>query len=224
MRRKNKMHIKKTKIPKTWPVPRKGKKKRYVAIPSHATGKGISLLFLLRDVLKIATTRKEAKYMTLNGMIKVNNKIRKNENFPVQVLDTLNLDKNKKNYRLQIENKKFALIDIKEKDAGTKIVKIIGKKILKNKKIQMNLDDGQNILTKEKFSIGDSVVLNTKENKVTKILPLKIGAKVEIILGKHAGEKGELKGFEELIRGRDYKIKLEGKEVILPYKTILVIA
>jgi len=52
---------------------------------------------------------------------------------------------------------------------------------------------------------------------------LKVGAKVEIVLGKHAGEKGELVGFEELVRGRDYKIKLEDKTVSLPYKTILVI-
>jgi len=68
------MHIKKTQIPKSWPVLRKGKK--FVAVPSHATTKGITLLFLLRDVLKIAKTRKEARYMTLNGMVKVNNKIR----------------------------------------------------------------------------------------------------------------------------------------------------
>jgi ribosomal protein S4E len=55
-------------------------------------------------------------------------------------------------------------------------------------------------------------------------LPLKEGAKVEIIVGKHAGEKGELVGFEELTRGRTYVIKLEDKTVSLPYKTILVIA
>ena len=216
-------HIKKTQMPKTWPVPRKGKRKRFVAVPSHATSKGISLLYLLRDVLHIAATRKEARYMTLNGMVKVNNKIRHDENFPVQVLDTLNLDKSGKNYRLQIENKKFALIEIDAKKAETKIVKIRGKKILDGNKIQMNLDDGQNILTNEKFSVGDSVIMNTKENKVTKILSLKEGASVEIISGKHAGEKGKLVGFEELVRGRNYKIKLENGEVSLPFKTILVI-
>ena len=217
------MHIKKTEMPKTWPVPRKGKRKRYVAVPSHATSKGISLLFLLRDVLHLAATRKEARYMTLNGMVKVNNTARKDENFPVQVLDTLNLDKAKKNYRLQIHNKKFILVEITSEQAKTKIAKITGKKILKDNKIQMNLDDGQNFLFTKKFSVGDSAVLDTKENKILNILPLKVGAKVEIVLGKHAGEKGELAGFEELIRGRDYKIKLENKEVSLPYKTVLVI-
>jgi len=217
-------HIKKTQMPKSWPVPRKGRGKRFVAVPSHATSKGISLLFLLRDVLKIAKTRKEVRRMTLGGMVKVNNKVRKDEDFPVQVFDVLNLEKAKLNYKLEIVNKKFKLMEVSAKEADSKIVKIRGKKILGAKKIQMNLDDGQNIMTAEKFSVGDSVLLNTKEDKIVKILPLKEGAKVEIVLGKHAGEKGELVGFEELVRGRNYQIKLEDKTVSLPYKTILVIA
>jgi len=226
-------HIKKTQMPRSWPVPRKGGKKRFVAVPSHATSKGISLLFLLRDVLKIVKTRKEARHMTFNGMVKVNNKVRKDENFPVQVFDTVNLssrddpagpDKVILNYKLEIVNKKFSLVEISAKEADIKIVKIVGKKTIGKDKVQMNLDDGQNVLTKEKFSVGDSVVLNTKENKIVKVLPLKEGANIEVILGKHAGEKGELVGFEELVRGRNYKIKLEDKTVSLPYKTILVIA
>ena len=210
-------------MPTSWPVPRKGKRKRFIAVPSHATKKCISLLFLLRDVLKLAKTRKEAKYMTLNGMVKVNNHARKDVNFPVQVLDTVNLERANLNYRLEIVNKKFSLAEISTKDAERKIVKIVGKKTLGIKKVQMNLDDGQNFITKEKFSVGDSIVLNTKEDKIEKILPLKEGAKIEVILGKHAGKKGELSGFKELIRGRDYIIKLEDRTVSLPYKTILVI-
>ena len=216
-------HIKKTQMPKSWPVPRKGRGKRFVAVPSHGISKGISLLFLLRDVLKIAKTRKEVRYMTLNGMVKVNNKVRKDENFPVQVFDSVNLERAKLNYRLEIVNRKFSLKKISAKDAESKIVKIGGKTILAKGGVQMNLDDGQNFLSKERFSVGDSVVLNSVENKVKKILPLEEGAKVEIVLGKHAGEKGELVGFEELVRGRNYKIKLESGEVSLPFKTILVI-
>ena len=217
-------HIKKTKMPNAWPVPRKGKGKRYVAVPSHATGKGISLLFLLRDVLKFAQSRKEVRHMTLNGMVMVNNRVRHDENFPLQVFDVLNLEKAKKNYKLEIVNKKFSLVEISDKEDGSKIVKIIGTKILDKGKVQMNLDDGQNFLSDVKFSVGDSVVLDTKKNVVSKVLGLKEGAKVGVIGGKHAGEKGELVGFEELVRGQNYEIKLENGTVRLPYKTILVIA
>jgi small subunit ribosomal protein S4e len=226
-------HIKKTVMPKTWPVPRKGRGKRFVAVPSHGTGKGISLLFLIRDVLGVAKTRKEVRHMTLNGMVKINNKVRHDENFPVNVLDVLKLDASAGSgrreaggalyYRLEIVNKKFNLVKIDAKEADSKIVKIIGKSILSGGLVQMNLRDGQNFLSKVKFSVGDSVLLDTKKNVVSKILNLKKGAKVEIISGKHAGEKGELVGFEDLTRGRNYEIKLENSNVKLPYKTILVI-
>jgi len=225
-------HLKKTVMPKTWPVPRKGKGKRFVAVPSHGTSKGISLLFLLRDVLGIAKTRKEVRYMTLNGMVKINNKARTDENFPVNVLDVVSLcaqiaDRKSQVadlfYRLEIVNKKFNLIEIEAKDADSKVVKIVGKKIISGGKVQMNLMDGQNFLSDVKFSVGDSVVIDTKKDVISKVLGLKKGAKVEVIAGKHAGENGELIGFEDLTRGRNYEIKLESGTVSLPYKTILVI-
>ena len=210
-------------MPTTWPLPRKNHKKNFISIPSHASSKCISVLFLLRDVLKIAKTRKEAKYMTLTGYVKVNNKVRKDEDFPVQVFDVISLEKAKLNYRLEIVNRRFHLVEISDKEAQLKIVKIGGKKILGEGKVQMNLDDGQNFITKEKFSVGDSIVLNTKENKIEKILSLKEGAEVEIILGKHAGNKGKLIRFENMVNGRNYVVKLNDKEVSLPFKTLLVI-
>ncbi len=217
------MHIKKSKMSKTWPVPRKGKGKRFIAVPSHSANKGISVLFVLRDLLGIVRTRKEARHMALEGLVKVNNQIRKDENFPVQVFDTINLDKAKLNYRLEIVNKKFSLKKISAKEAETKVVKISGKTIMGKNLVQMNLEDGRNILTKDKFSVGDSIVLDTVKGGIKKVLPLKEGANIEIISGKHAGEKGKLKGFEGLSRGKNYVIELNGSEVRLPYKTILVI-
>lgn len=217
------MHIKRSKMPTSWPLPRKKKAQRFIAVPSHSSGAGISLLFILRDLLKIAKTRKEARYMTLNGFVKVNHKIRKDENFPVIVSDVITLEKEKLNYRVEIVNKKFTLKQIAEKDSGKKIVKIIGKKVLGVDSLQMNLGDGYNFITKERFSVGDSAVVNTKEDKIEKILPLKEGAKIEVVIGKHVGEKGKLIGFKELTRGRDYIIKLNEGEVVLPYKSILVI-
>ena len=214
-------YLKRSEMSKSWPVPRKGT--AYIARSSHMQNDGISLLFLLRDVLRLAKTRKEVRSMTLAGEIKVNNKIRKDEAFPVQVFDVLNLESMKKNYRLDIVNRKFKLVEVSGKEASTKIVKISGKKILDSKVIQMNLADGQNFISKEKFSVGDSIVLNTKDDKIEKILPLGAGSRVEIISGKHAGEKGELKSTSKLVRGNVYKIKIGDKEVDLPPKTILVI-
>ena len=69
------MHKKRNQMPTSWPLPRKDRKRRFISVPSHSLSRGISLLFVLRDVLKIVRTRKEARYMTLNGFVKVNNKV-----------------------------------------------------------------------------------------------------------------------------------------------------
>jgi len=214
-------HLKRQEIPKTWPVPRKGTK--FIAVASHAKRKSIPLLFILRDILGIAKTRKEAKRIVFQGDVKINNKLRKDEVFPVQVFDVISLEKTKKNYRLEIVNKKFQLKEISDKEAGKKIVKISGKKILGKGKVQINLEDGGNFLIKEEFSVGGSAVLNTNENKIEKILELKEGANIEVISGKHAGEKGKVKAIEQLEKTRRYLIKLKDKEVELPLKTLLVI-
>ena len=215
------MHLKRNKIPKTWPIPRKGSK--YILVANHSTTKGIPLAIILRDILKLAKTKREARKITLSGQILVNNKIRKDEKFPIQLFDIIQIPKLKKNYKLIIENKKFKLIEIQEKESDKKIVKIIGKKSLKGNKVQINLEDGQNFITKEKFSVGDSAIINTKQNKIEKILPLRSGNKIEIIAGKHAGEVGIIKNPTKIGNKTMYEIKLKEKTVKLPLKSILVI-
>lgn len=215
------MYKKRTKMLKEWPIARKGSK--YIAVANHASNKSIPLLVVLRDILGIVKTKKEAKYVLFNSEIKVNNKVRKSEKFPLQVFDTISIDKMKVNYKLVIDSNKFKLIEVKGKDADTKIVKIIGKKLLSKARTQMNLEDGQNFITKDKFSVGDSVLLNTKENKIEKILELKKGCNIEVVSGKHSGEKGTLKEIISLEKGKRYLIKLKDAEVKLPFKTILVI-
>lgn len=208
-------------MPREWPVERKGTK--YITLSNHSSVKSIPLLVVLRDILGIAKTKREAKYILFNEEIKVNNKIRKDEKYPVQAFDSIHIEKLGKNYKMIIENKKFKLVEVSDAESNKKIIKIIGKKLLGKGVLQMNLEDGQNILTKDKFSVNDSIVMNTKDNKIVKILPLKEGANIEVISGKHAGEKGKLKSINVLERGKKYLIKLKEKEVELPIKTILVI-
>lgn len=215
------MHIKKNVMPATWPVPRKGSK--YIAVPTHGFKKGITVLYILRDILKIVRSRREAKYMTMNKMVKVNNKIRIDEAFPVLVFDSITLDKSNKSYRLEMVNRKFVLKEINKKDAESKIVKIIGKRVISKSKIQMNLEDGQNFITSQKFSVGDSVVIDTIHDKIIKVLPLKEGSKIDVVIGRHSGKSGKIVRFEELTKGKSYLVKFDDGEVSLPLKSILVV-
>lgn len=215
------MHLKRNEAPKTWAIPRKGTK--FLAVPKHAKKNGLPLLFIFRDLLKVARTRKEVKKILQNGDVQVNQKVRRDEMYSVQVFDVVTVEKTNKNYKMEIVKGKFALKEIDSKEAGEKIVKIIGKKFVKKGKVQANLEDGQNFIYDKEFGLGDSAVINFEDKKISKILPLKKGAKVEIISGKHAGEIGELKDIEKLDKITRYKIKLGDSEVKVPLKTFIVI-
>ena len=53
------MHIKRKTIGNFWPVPRTGTK--YMAVPSHEENNSLSLILVIRDVLKLVKTKKELK-------------------------------------------------------------------------------------------------------------------------------------------------------------------
>jgi small subunit ribosomal protein S4e len=124
----------------------------------------------------------------------VNGKPAVDEKNSVLLFDTLGIVPLKKNYRMNLtKNGKFFLEEISEKDIEKKITKIINKKMLKGKRTQLNCIDGRNILSNEKCKINDSIVVNLKNNKIEKILPLKEKAKVIVFSGKHAGKLEKLK-------------------------------
>ena len=53
------MHLKRQNTPKSWPIHRKGTK--YIVRPQFNPRKGVPILILLRDMLKVAKNRKEVK-------------------------------------------------------------------------------------------------------------------------------------------------------------------
>jgi len=189
-------HLKRQNFPKSWPVPRKGSK--FIV---KTSSKGIPVLILLRDILKIARTRKEIKKAIFEKNILVCGKIIKDEKKNMELFDVLTLVPSKKNYRLVLSEKgKYELKEIKESEKDKKVSKIINKKILKKKKIQLNLLDGRNYLTDLKCSVNDSAIIDLKKNKVEKCLNLKENAKISIIGGKHTGKQGTIQKIDKKLK------------------------
>lgn len=195
------MHLTRNEVPRTWPIPRKGTKS--IVVPKNNKANGIPLLILLRDMLKIGEKRKEIEKIMREGKIKVNGKVVKDEKYALVVLDILSLGD--KSYKLVLKNKKFNLEETKEKE---KIVKIVGRKILKGKKVQINLGDGRNIMTSEKLNIGDSVAINF-EGKIARKIELKENAKVMVISGSHIGEEGKVERIDEKNKTADIRMVKE---------------
>jgi len=188
------MHLKRQEIPKNWPVYRKGTK--YVVRPSSDIKKGLPLLVLMRDMMEIAQNRKEVKRSIHMGSILVNSKPVIDDKSSVVLFDVITIVPEKKSYRLTLtEGGKMEAKEIKDGEAGIEVSKIRNKKILKGKKIQLNLEDGNNYLSEIKCNTNDSVVVNLKERKVEKCIPLAEKAKALVFAGKHAGKSGVIKNI-----------------------------
>ena len=216
------MHLKRNKIGKFWPVPRKGTK--YLAVATHNKNDAIPLVVIVRDVLKLVKNKKELQRIINERRIQINHKEIRETNYPVCLFDVINFPDIKKNYRAMLStNKKMTFEEIPDEEAKTKIFKVISKKTLSNKKVQLNLIHGKNIISNEKVETGDSVVLNLKDNKILKIIPMKEGGNVFVVKGKHAGHQGKIQ--EIMDRGGKSISKIisdEGK-VNVWIKNIIVI-
>ncbi len=196
-----KNHLKLIAAPKTWFVPRK--KNVFILRPSpgaHSLEYGMPLGFLLRDELKVASTMGEARKIISNKEVLIDGVARTDHRFIVGLFDVLSVPKLNKQYRMLLDKKgRLRLTEINAKEASIKLVKIVGKTVLKEGKIQFNLHDGRNIISDAKAQVGDTFMVALPAVKVTKIFSAKKGAKVFLIKGKHAGDVGvlkEIKGVE----------------------------
>ena len=209
--------MKRQQVPKNWPIPRKGS--AFVVKPISGN---IPILVILRDVLKIAQSRKEVKKAIHMKNLLVNGRAVKDDKSGVSLFDILTIVPSKKSYRIDLkQNGKFSVEEIEEKDAGKKIAKVVDKKILKGKKVQLNLNDGNNFLSEVKCNTNDSVVIDFKAKKIEKCLELKEKANVIIFAGKHAGKKGSI---EKLMTERKMaKLKAGEDSINVLIKQLMVV-
>ena len=199
------MHIKRKTIENFWPIQRTGSK--YVAVPSHDQRSALPLIIVIRDLLAMVKTKKELKKLLNEKKITVNEKIVRETNYPLRLYDSLGFPSLKKYYKISLK-KRFVVIPASESEAREKIVKVIGKKLLPGKKVQLHLTGGRTVLSNEKADVGDFAVIDLLKNKITKIIQLKKDTEILVIAGKHIGKTGKIK-----------EIAKEGAAVVATIKT-----
>ena len=215
-------HLKRQGIGKFWPIPRKGTK--YLAVSTHNQKESIPLVVVMRDILKFVRNKKELKRILNEKQVFINHKQIKETNYPVCLFDVISFPKIKKNYRASLsKNKKMILEEISDKDAETKVYKIINKKILPKGKLQLNLMQGKNIISDKKVNIGDSVVLNLKNDEIVKAIPLEKGRRVFALRGKHAGSSGKVVDIMERGGKKIAKILVDDKRINVWTKNIIAV-
>lgn len=187
-------HLKRLVAPKYWPTHSRGYTWTYSPSPGpHKKNECIPLAIIIRDILKLGETGKEAEKIIKAGEIKVDEKIRRDPRYPVGLLDIISIPQINKYYRVIPFKNGLKLIEIEEKEANKKIVKIINKTCVRGGKIQLNLNDGKNILVKEdKYKTHDSLLIQLPSLKILEHIKLEEGTLILITSGRRSGKIGRV--------------------------------
>jgi small subunit ribosomal protein S4e len=205
------MHIKRKTMGKFWPVARTGTK--YMAVPTHEARSSLPLILVMRDLLKVVKSKKELKKLLNEKQILINNKVIRETNYPLMLYDSLSLPAAKKNYKVILDNKRFNVKEATDSEIKTKTYRVINKRLLPGKKIQINLNGGKNIITNEKIETGEFVIVDNATNKITKTVALKKDVEVIVIAGKHIGKIGKIKELVDQGNVKVAQIKTKEEEI-----------
>lgn len=207
-----KKSLKRSKAPKIWKIHRKNKKWTVKNIPGpHSGEKAIPLLFILRDYLGYAQTKREAKIILNRGLVLVDRRIRKDERFPVGVMDSVEIPKTKECYRV-LPNRKgeIYLYKIQKEEKDLKIFSIRGKTLLKNGVVQLSLHDGRNIVGDNTYNVHDTILYDLNKKEIREHIPFKKGTLGFVVKGNNVSKMGKIVEIDKRETGHS-TVTLENK-------------
>lgn len=231
-RKGGKKHLKRKPAPRLWPIHRKEAVWTVKPKPGpHPIPSCIPLTLLVRDVLGLAKTRKEAKTIISKGRLKVDGKAQREELFPVGLMDVVSIPDITKNYRVMPSKKGPTLHPIAKDEAEFKLLRIENKTVTESGHTQLNLHDGTNVPIPVKdpkrpeedvYNTLDVLKLGIPNRELLDHIRLKAGDVAMVIEGKNVGKYGEIADIEERPgqKRRDLLVTIKDKKGTL-FKTIL---
>ncbi len=204
------------------------------AIPGpHKADDSFTLLYVLRDLLKVVTTAAEAKKVVLAGSVLVDGKPRKDMHFPVGLMDVIEIPLIKKTFRVQTDKLyNYKLVEI-DKDARFKLCKIIGKTAQAGGSVQLNLHDGRSVLVKVKdpkdpkeaadYTVGCTVKIDLKSGEIVDAVKLEEGKLALVVDGINDGRMGKISKITRIMKNDIATLDDEGTtfETSLKYLFVL---
>jgi small subunit ribosomal protein S4e len=199
--------LKRNPAPRFWPLHRK--EFFWVVKPSsgpHSLANCLPLSIVLRDILEVAKTRKEAKIIISDGKVYVDGKVRRKDNFPVGLMDVVSIPDLNKFFRITPFHKGLFLNPISKEETSFKLCRVEDKTIAAKGHVQFALHDGSNILAKvadsEKpqevnYETFDVLKLSLPEKQVVDHLKTKKGNLAVITGGKNIGKQGRIVEIEK---------------------------
>lgn len=233
-------HLKRLNAPKTYPIPRK-EIGSFTVRPDpgpHPADRCIPITLVLREVLGYARNLKEAKVLLREREVEVDGRVVTEYDFPIGLMDVISIRSINEHYRVIPFQERFVLHQISEEEANSKILAIIGKRLVSGGKIQLSLEDGRNIQINPeneekrknilgKYDVSDSLRISLPEQEILDHFRLEEGSYCLIVDGKHMGRHGNLKEIKERKYGptgaSTITIESEGKEITSAIEYALIL-
>lgn len=200
-------HLKRKPAPDFWPI--KTKEFQWTVRPRsgpHPRGMCIPLLIVLRDYLHLARTAREARLILSQGKVRVDGRLRRDERYPVGLMDVIDIPSSKKMFRVvPVRGKRLTLVEAAENTGGFKICKIDDKKTVAHGHLQLGLHDGRNILVKvqnpttpaeDVYSTGSSLQIELPSQKILKQVGMTEGTYAIVTAGENMGRHGSISHVE----------------------------
>ena len=191
--------LKRQMAPLFWGKNRKNKRFAITVKPgSHSKNRSIPTALLLRDMLKVVTTLREAKSIIYNGKVNVDGVIRKSLHHSIGLMDVIELQGISDIYRLvPTHGHILQPIKIDSSEKSKKIVKVTSKTTTKGKKTQLGFHDGRTIIADNNVNVGDSCLIQIPEQKILDVIKLEKDSLVIVTRGANTGQIGHLNNINE---------------------------
>jgi|TARA_B100001540_G_scaffold239195_1_gene213721 small subunit ribosomal protein S4e len=148
---------------------------------------------ILRDVLGLAHSKREAKRMVSTRKVMVDGRIETDVGRGVGIMDVLTVGDD--HYRCLLdENGKLRYRSIPAKDSSSKLCRVMGKTTIRGGKTQVHLHDGRNITVDEakKYNSGDTLVVSLPDQEVSGHHAFSEGVLAYLTGGSHIGSTAKV--------------------------------
>lgn len=219
--------LKRQMAPSFWGISRKNKRFAITVRPgSHSKAHSIPTAILLRDILKIVTTLREAKSTIYGGKVTIDGVKRKSLHHSIGLMDVVELENISDVYRFVPKDSHILKpLKINETEKTKKLAKVVSKTSIKSGKTQLGFHDGRSMISDVDVNVGDSCLLEIPKQKILEVIKLEQGCQVIITLGINAGQIGTIKKIEEgtFNLPRRVLLELSEREIEISTEMIMVV-
>ena len=213
--------------PRFWQVNRKSVRFILNTMPGPHTRKfSYPIGVVLRDLLHVCSNIREVKRSLNKGLISVDGKMIRHPNFPIGLMDTLEIKPSNQSYRFVPSNGiPLFPIKINSDEKNLKLEKIKSKVTSKENLYQYCLHDGRTFLSKESYNVNDTCLIDLPKFGIKNHVQLKEGCTVIVTRGENAGNIGKV---EEIKTGsfslpKRVLVSMGEKTVELPIDIVMAI-